>query len=117
MWVVPPRVGGAWDFRDSQETAFTIDLRQSFDTLAGEIARGGVREALVSATLRGLELRFTWGSGSGAVSFSGTVHGSEITGVLSAGTSARTAVGRLRGALRAAPWSEMPPDCKRYYAR
>ena len=117
LWVVPPRVDGVWDFRDSQDAAFAVDLRQTFDTLTGEVTRGGVPEALASATLRGLELRFTWGAGAAAVKFSGTVKGAEITGVLSRGSTARTAVGRLRGALRAAAWAEMPPDCKRYYSR
>jgi hypothetical protein len=96
---------------------FTIGLRQTFGTLSGEITQGGVREALVSATVRGLELRFTLGAAGVTVKFSGTVRGDEITGVLSTGTAARTAVGRLRGALRGAPWAEMPPDCRRYYDR
>jgi len=117
LWVVPARVDGAWEFHDSQETPFTIELRQTFGTLSGEITRGGAREALLSATLHGLELRFTFDAAGVPVSFSGTVRGGEITGVLSTGTAARTAVGRLRGALRGAPWAEMPPDCRRYYDR
>ena len=43
LWVVPARVDGVWDFQDSQGTPFTIELRQTFGTLAGEITRGGVR--------------------------------------------------------------------------
>jgi len=117
LWVVPARVDGVWDFHDSQETPFTIDLRQAFGTLSGEITRGGVREPILSATVHGLELRFTFDAAGVAVKFSGTVRGGEITGVLSTGTAARTAVGRLRGALRGAPWAEMPPDCRRYFDR
>jgi SAM-dependent methyltransferase len=117
LWVVPARVDGVWDFHDSEGVTFTIGLRQTFGTLSGEIIQGGVREALVSATVRGLELRFTFGAAGVTVKFSGTVRGDEITGVLSTGTAARTAVGRLRGALRGAPWAEMPPDCRRYYDR
>jgi SAM-dependent methyltransferase len=117
LWVVPARVDGVWDFQDSQGTTFTIDLRQTFGTLSGEITRGDAPGALPSATLRGVELRFTFGAAAAAVTFSGTVRGDEITGVLSTGTVARTAVGRLRGALRKAPWAEMPPDCKQYYDR
>ena len=115
LWVVPARVDGVWDFQDSQGTPFTIELRQTFGTLAGEITQGGVQEAL-SATVRGLELRFTFEAAGTAVKFSGTVRGGEITGRLPR-APARTAVGRLRGALRAAPWAEMPPDCRRYYDR
>jgi hypothetical protein len=117
LWIVPARVDAVWDFQDSQGTAFTIDLRQTFDSLSGEIARDGAREALASAAIRGRELRFTYG-GAGATSrFSGTVRGREITGVLSTGSAARTAKGRLRGALRDTPWGAMPPDCRRYYDR
>lgn len=117
LWVVPARVGGIWDFRDSQGTTFSIDLQQSFGELTGEAERGGAREALVSATLRGVELRFTSNAGGEGVKFTGTVRGDEITGVLSTPISARTAVGRLRGTLRGAPWAEMQPGCSRYYDR
>ena len=114
LWTVPARVDGVWDFHDSQGTPFTIELRQTFGTLSGEITRGGV---LLSATVRGRELRFTFDAAGVTVQFSGTVRGGEITGVLLTGTDAHTVVGRLRGALRAAPWAKMPPDCSRYYDR
>ena len=117
LWVVPARVDGVWDFQDSQGTTLTIDLRQTFGTLSGEITRGSVQRALVSATVHGLELRFTFDAGGVAAEFSGTVRGGEITGVLRTGTAVRTAVGRLQGALRGAPWAEMPPGCSRYYDR
>ncbi len=105
LWVVPARVDGVWDFQDAQGTTFTANLRQSFGKLSGEITRGGVREALSSATVRGVEVRFTFRSAGLAAKFSGTVRGHEITGVLSTGTVSRTASGRLRGALRSAPWA------------
>jgi hypothetical protein len=117
LWVVPARVDGVWDFHDSQETPFTIDLRQAFGALSGEITRGGVREALRSATVHGSELRFTFDAAGVAAEFSGTVRGAEITGMLRKGTAARTAFGRLQGALRGASWAEMPPGCSRYYDR
>jgi SAM-dependent methyltransferase len=117
LWTVPARVGGAWDFEDSQGSRFAVDLRQSFGTLSGEVERAGAPRPLVSATLRGGELRLAWDEGGVAGRFSGTVRGREITGVWSAGTVARTAVGRLRGEPRDAPWAVMPPDCGRYYER
>jgi hypothetical protein len=117
LWVVPARVDGVWDFQDSQGTTFTIDLRQAFRTLSGEITRRGVREPLLSATVRGRELRFAFDAAGATVQFSGTVRGGEITGVQLAGTAAHTAVGRLRGALRGAPWAGMPPGCSGYYRR
>lgn len=111
LWVVPARVDGVWEFQDSQGGTFTADLRQSYESIAGEAVRNGAREPLATTTLRGAALSLAFG----AVRFSGTVHGDEIRGVLSTGTSARTAVGRLRGGLRPAPWAEIPGDCKRYY--
>jgi hypothetical protein len=114
---VPARVDGVWDFHDSQGMPFTIELRQTFGMLSGEITRDGVRHALLSATVRGRELRFTFDAAGVTVQFSGTVRSGEITGALLTGTAARTAVGRLSGALRAAPWAKMPPDCSRYYDR
>jgi SAM-dependent methyltransferase len=116
-WTVPARVGGVWDFHDSQGTPFTIELRQSFGTLSGEVIRSGVREALLSGTVRGREVRFTFDAGGVNVRASGTVRGGEITAALLTGAAARTAVGRRRGALRAAPWAEMPTDCRTYYER
>lgn len=120
-WIVPARVDGIWDFRDSQGATFSVDLRQSFEALSGEVTRNGLLEPLGPATLRGSELRFTFGPQDAPIKFSGTVRGSEVTGVLSAGTArstaARTVAGKLRGPLRYAAWAEMPPDCRQYYDR
>ncbi len=116
-WVVPARVDGVWEFQDSEGATFTADLRQAFGTLSGEITRSTARQALRSATVHGAELRFTFDAAGAAVLFSGTVRGGEVTGMLRTGNSARSAVGRLRGALRGAPWAEMPPGCERYYER
>lgn len=119
LWVVPARVDGVWDFHDRQGTPFTIELRQTFGKLAGEITRGRVREPLLSATVRGHDLRFTFDTAGVTVDFAGTVRGSEIAGVLATGTAGGTveAVGRLRGTLRGAPWAEMPEGCGRYYGQ
>ena len=110
-WTVPARVDGVWDFHDRQGRPFTIELRQTFGTLSGEITQGGI---LLSATVRGPELRFTFDAAGMISRFSGTVRGGEITGVLLKGTDAHTVVGRLRGALRAAPWAKMPRECGPY---
>jgi SAM-dependent methyltransferase len=117
LWTVPARVDGVWGFRDSEGGTFTVDLRQAFSALSGEIVRNGVRGALASATVKGRELRFAFGSAGSAFRFSGTVRGEEITGVLLAGAVARTAVGRLEGGRRGMPWAEMPSGCAPYYER
>jgi len=119
LWVVPAHVDGVWDFQDRGGKSFTIELRQTFGKLGGEITRGRVREPLLSATVRGRDLRFTFDTAGVTVGFAGTVRGGEIAGMLAEGAAggALEAVGRLRGALRDAPWAAMPPDCRRYYER
>jgi phospholipid N-methyltransferase len=117
MWTVPARVDGVWHFEDSQGQTFDVELRQTFGTLSGGLTRGAERAPLDSGSLRGRELRFAFQEAGAAVTFSGTVRGHEITGVLSTGSTARTAVGRLRGALRGGPWAEMRAGCERYYGR
>jgi phospholipid N-methyltransferase len=119
LWVVPARVDGVWDFRDRQGQAFSIELRQTFGTLGGEITRGRVREPLLSAAVRGHDLRFSFDTAGVTIDFAGTVRGGEIAGVLSTGAAGRPveAVGTLRGALRAAPWAEMPAGCGSYYGQ
>src|SRR5688572_17675403 len=37
LWTVPARVDGVWDFRDSEGTAFTVELSQAFEKLTGEV--------------------------------------------------------------------------------
>jgi SAM-dependent methyltransferase len=117
FWIVPARVDGIWDLQDSQGTPITIDLRQTFGALAGEITEGRLRAPIVSASMRGRELRFTFEAAGSTVRFSGTVRGGEITGVLLSGTAARSARGGLRGGRRGAPWAAMLPGCDRYYGR
>ena len=117
LWIVPARVDGIWDFEDSQGATLAVDLRQTFGALSGDVVQKGLRQPLASATLRGLELRFAFDVAGVASKFSGTVRGNEITGVLSSGTAARTAVGRLRGDRRPAPWAEVAPGCTKYYGR
>jgi hypothetical protein len=119
LWVVPARVDGVWDFRDRQGNAFSVDLRQTFGKVAGEITRGRVREPLLSADLRGRDLRFTFDTGGATVGFAGTVRGRGIDGALSTGSGRPgvDATGTLRGSLREASWAEMPADCSRYYGQ
>jgi SAM-dependent methyltransferase len=119
LWVVPARVDGLWDFRAGQGETFTVDLTQSFGTIGGEIVQGVSRRPLLAATLRGTDLRLSFEDASGATrSFTGTVRGGEIAGVLrdDAGGEVQ-ARGALRGALRPAPWAEAKALCRRYYDR
>ena len=119
LWIVPARVDGVWDFRDRQGKTFSIELRQTFGKLGGEITRGRVREPLLSATVRGRDVRFTFDTAGENVDFAGTVRDGEIVGTLATGATGGTveAVGTLRDALRPAPWAEMPEGCSRYYSQ
>jgi hypothetical protein len=116
LWVVPARVGGVWDFQGSDGKSFAIELRQTFSRLGGEITRGRVREPLLSAKVRGRDVRFTFDTEGAEIVLAGTVRGSEISGQLAGpGGSTVDAVGRLRGPLHEAPWAAMAPECGRYY--
>lgn len=119
LWVVPARVDGVWDFRDRQGQTFSIELRQTFGKLGGEITRGRVREPLLSASVRGRDLRFTFDTAGATVTFEGRTQGNEIAGTLSTDGARGTveAVGTLRDAIRPAPWAEMPQGCGSYYGQ
>jgi hypothetical protein len=116
LWTVPARVDGTWELRDSQGAEFTVDFRQTFGDLAGEIVRGGFRAPL-TGSVRGRELRFAYAEAGTAVRASGTVRDDQLTATLLSGAAARTATGRPRGALRAGAWAQMPADCRKYYLR
>jgi SAM-dependent methyltransferase len=119
LWVVPARVDGIFDFRGRHGLRFSIDLHQDFGRLSGEMVEDGASRPLAAATLRGTEIRFSFEDGKGGTrSFAGTVHGTEIRGVLRGAEDGEVeAKGALRGVLRSAPWAEMPTHCSRYYAR
>ncbi len=119
LWVVPARVDGVWELRGGSPEPLTVDLTQSFGKVRGEIVEGDARRPLTTATLRGTDLRFSFEDAKGATrTFTGTVSGREIAGVLRGDMGGEVQVrGTLRGALRPAPWAEMPALCSRYYDR
>jgi len=89
LWIVPARVDGVWDFRDRQGKTFSIELRQTFGKLGGEITRGRVREPLLSATVRGRDVRFTFDTAGENVDFAGTVRDGEAIRALRGAVSGR----------------------------
>jgi SAM-dependent methyltransferase len=117
LWIVPARVDGVWEFRADQAGPFTVDLTQTFGKLSGEVVHGADRRPLREGKLRGAEVFFSFEDAQGATrSFAGTAHGTEIAGVLHGeGDGGVEARGTLRGALRPAPWAEMPATCGRFY--
>jgi SAM-dependent methyltransferase len=119
LWIVPARVDGVWELRGEGSAPLTVDLTQSFGKVNGEILDGTARRPLTAATLRGIDLRFSFEDAKGSImTFAGTVSGKEMAGVLRGGSGGEVQVrGTLRGELRPAPWAEMPALCSRYYDR
>src|SRR5262249_16188195 len=120
LWLVPARVDGVWEFRGgrSEVKPFTLDLNQAFGTLGGEVVQGADRRPIHDGRLRGTEIRFSFEDEKGAArSFAGTVRGSEIAGKLGGAGGEAEVRGTLHGALRPAPWAEMPATCAHFYGQ
>jgi hypothetical protein len=118
LWIVPARVGGAWNFRGGNFD-FTVTLNQSFQKIGGEVTAGVPKQPLVGASLSGNAIRFAFNDAKGATHhFSGIVQGNTITGSLRAsGVAETTVTGAIQGALAPAPWAEMASGCDRFYAK
>jgi len=112
-----------WDFRDRQGIQFH-DRTRPPDLREGSAARSPRtgpapcaprRRATVCAAPTSLHVRRREGR---THSFAGTVRGTEIRWRAARGHRGEVeASGTLRGALRPAPWAEMPAHCSRYYGR
>jgi hypothetical protein len=115
LWIVPARVDGTWVLRDDGGST-TVNLTQNFQKISGEVTSGAARQPLVGATLRGDQLRFAFNDAKGVTrTFNGTVRGNELVGTLKGANAETKVTGMLQGALRAAPWAEMLPQCGRFY--
>jgi len=116
LWVVPARVEGTWVVKDEVGTNVTVRLTQSFQKVGGEIVAGAPRQSLVGATLKANEISFAFNDDKGAArTFTGTVRGNEMTGLLRNGSARVDATAAVQGALRPGPWSEMAQGCQRFY--
>lgn len=118
LWIVPARVDGTWVLRDASGTSTAVILTQTFQKLTGDVVSGAPRQPLVGATLRGDQLRFAFNDDKGVTrSFTGTVRGNELVGTLKSGSVETKVTGAPQGALRAAAWAEMLPQCGRFYGK
>lgn len=101
MWIVPARVGGAWDWSlaiGGTEYRYSAVLEQQFQMVEGVARAGDRREVLDGVTLRGPDLVFTYAItldrlGLTQHAFRGTVAGDQITGTVTvtpAGQAAQT---------------------------
>ena len=93
LWIVPAKVDGNWTLRDQAGAQFSVNLKQVFQKISGEVVGGGPRQPIVGAALRGDEIKFAFNDDKGVTrTLSGTVKGNELTGVLKAAGGAETKV-------------------------
>jgi len=117
LWIVPARVDGTWVLREDTGST-TINLTQNFQKISGDVVSGAGRQPLVGATLRGDQLRFAFNDAKGVTrTFNGTVRGTELAGTMKTGSAETKVTGAAQGALRAASWAEMLPQCGRFYGK
>jgi hypothetical protein len=85
LWIVPARVDGTWTLRDPSGSQYDVTLKQVYQKISGEVANGGSKQPLVSATLRGEHIQFAFNDDKGVTrTLTGTVRGNELTGTLKA---------------------------------
>jgi hypothetical protein len=93
LWIVPAKVDGNWTLRDQAGAQFTVNLKQVFQKVSGEVVAGSPRQPIVGATLRGDEIKFAFNDDKGVTrTLTGTVRGNELAGVLKAAGGAETKV-------------------------
>jgi len=116
LWIVPAHVDAIWLIRSANGESTTVDLKQTFQAVTGEVIAGSQRLALTSASLRGNQLRFAFSDAAGVTrAFAGTVQGNQIDGSFRVGDADLKATGAVQGPLRLAMWAEILPQCKRFY--
>ena len=107
LWIVPARVEGTWRLTLSGpgEKPYTVSLKQKFQHIAGEAARGGQKVDLKAVRLEGSRISFILppDCSSGRIrEFHGVVHGDEIRGETTAQGTAGWTARRVVTAVQAA---------------
>ncbi len=84
LWIVPAKVEGTWTLKEQGgNSQYTVNLKQTFQKISGDIATGSAKQPLVGAALRGEEIKFAFNDDKGVTrTLTGTVRGNELTGVL-----------------------------------
>lgn len=84
LWIVPAKVEGTWTLRDQGgNTSYTVNLKQKYQKINGEVTAGGAKQPLVGATVQGDVIRFAFNDAKGVTrTLTGTVRGNEINGTL-----------------------------------
>jgi hypothetical protein len=106
LWVVPARVAGTWrlTLSGTAEKPYTVTLRQKFQHIEGEAARGGHKVHLKAARLEGSRISFMLppdGPRGRIREFRGVVNGEEIRGEATAQGTAGWTARRVVNAARA----------------
>lgn len=119
FWLVPARVGGEWDFSDSDgKRQFGVSLNQTFQNIEGEAIVDGSKTPLHDATLKANEIRFAFDDDGVTRVLTGTVKGNRITGVLQADDGSDVQIiGTANAAPVAGAWTKMASNCAKYYKR
>ncbi len=99
LWIVPAKVEGTWTLKEQGGNGqYTVNLKQTFQKISGDVATGGAKQPLVGAALRGEEIKFAFNDDKGVTrTLTGTVRGNELTGVLKGAGGAETKVTGTRG--------------------
>jgi hypothetical protein len=91
LWIVPAKVEGSWTLKEQGGGQYSVNLKQTFQKISGDVATGSAKQPLVGATLRGEEIKFAFNDDKGVTrTFTGTVRGNELTGVLKGAGGAET---------------------------
>jgi SAM-dependent methyltransferase len=80
LWIVPAKVGGAWQLGDG-----VLTVNQSYQMFSGSLQRGGKIIPLANGKLNGERITFN----AGGVLYVGQVKGNSIEGTLSTGGNFR----------------------------
>lgn len=85
LWIVPAKVGGAWQVRSESGEHYEMSLRQQYQVLSGSANAQGKALRISAAGLRGEEIYFTLGEGSARRHFKGSVAGDGMRGTVELG--------------------------------
>jgi hypothetical protein len=91
LWIVPAKIAGKWQVQSDSGESYELTLRQKYQVVTGSAQSEEAASKLGPIKLRGNEIAFTLGEGSGRRQFRGSVSGDSMEGSVSAagGRSAR----------------------------
>jgi SAM-dependent methyltransferase len=87
FWIVPAKVGGAWNVRLNGGAASELNLKQSFQMIEGTLKVGANTLALLDAKLRGDQISFKVTQGGTSREYTGRVSGNGIEGSARSGSA------------------------------